>query len=327
VQKRILDGLEERRRALGLAMILVTHDLRLARRYASRLYVMRAGFIVEEGSTANVFAAPRDPYTRSLVEAEPLRNPRASGEEKAEALACCSLRVAYGSKLAVDDVGFVLRRGRTLAVVGESGSGKSTLARALLRLQDSKGEIRWMGRSVQPLHGAALRRARADVQIVFQDPYAALSPRLRIEAIVTEGARARGRYDIGTAERALALVGLDPAIGRRTPDMLSGGQRQRVAIARALAVEPAVIVFDEPTSSLDRASQRSILDLLAKLQLQHEIAYLFITHDLGLARALADDVLVMRAGQVVEWGVATSVFDRPVQDYTRELIEAADLGF
>jgi oligopeptide transport system ATP-binding protein len=325
VQKRILDGLEERRRALGLALILVTHDLRLARRYAARLYVMRDGRVVEDGPTARVFAAPREAYTKTLIEAEPHRARPSGAVEGAEVLACRGLRVAYGRKLAVDGVDLVLRRGRTLAVVGESGSGKSTLARALLRLQPSSGEIRWGSRPVQSLWGPALRRARAQAQIVFQDPYAALSPRLTIEEIVTEGLRAQGRCEPDAAEQALAAVGLDPTLGRRTPHALSGGQRQRVAIARVLAMKPAVVALDEPTSSLDRASQRAIVELLGRLQTEFGIAYLFITHDLGLARALADDVLVLRNGRAVEHGSAASIFERPSQDYTRDLIEAADL--
>jgi oligopeptide transport system ATP-binding protein len=326
VQKRILDALEERRQALDLAMIHVTHDLRLARRYASRVYVMRSGRVVEEGAAASVFAAPRAAYTKSLVEAAPPRSRASQTEDAPEALACESLRVAYARKPVVDGVSLLLRRGRTLAVVGESGSGKTTLARALLRLQPCEGEIRWNGRPVAHLEGAALRRARRSVQIVFQDPFAALSPRLPIDEIVVEGLRAQGRSDESAARRALEAVGLDPAFGSRKPEELSGGQRQRVAIARALAVEPAVIALDEPTSSLDRAVQRDILALLAGLQVERALAYLFITHDLGLARDFADDVLVLKEGRVVEQGAAAEVFARPARDYTRELIEAAELG-
>jgi oligopeptide transport system ATP-binding protein len=326
VQKRILDGLDARRQALGLAMILVTHDLRLARRYTSRIYVMRDGRVVEVGATAAVLASPREAYTKSLLEAAPPRPGVDHSENASEALACDDLRVTYGRKRAVDGVSLVLRRGRTLAVVGESGSGKSTLARALLRLQPSEGGIRWEGRSVDRLEGADLRRARHAAQIVFQDPFAALSPQLMIEDIVVEGLRAQGRFNAGAARSALEAVGLDPALGARKPDALSGGQRQRVAIARALATEPAVIALDEPTSSLDRAVQRDILALLTRLQAERGLAYLFITHDLGLACVFADDVLVLREGRVVERGSATEVFARPVQDYTRELIEAADLG-
>ncbi len=326
VQKRILDALEERRRALGLAMILVTHDLRLARRYAARVYVMRAGRVVEEGATAAVFAAPREAYTRGLIEAAPPRAAADRDEQAPEVLACDDLRVSYERKPAVDGVSLALRRGRTLAVVGESGSGKSTLARALLRLQPAQGDIRWLGRSVSRLEGAALREARRAVQIVFQEPFAALSPRFSIDEIVVEGLRAQGRLSAGAARRALEAVGLDPAFGAREPDALSGGQRQRVAIARALAVEPAVIALDEPTSSLDRAVQRDILELLARLQAERGLAYLFITHDLGLARAFADDVIVLKEGRVVERGAAAEVFARPAEVYTRELIEAADLG-
>ncbi len=326
VQKRILDGLEAQRRTLGLALILVTHDLRLARRYASRLYVMRAGRVVEEGKTSSVFAAPREAYTKALIEAMPARAPVHRGDDAREALACQNLRVAYGRKLVVDGVDLVLRRGRTLAIVGESGSGKSTLARALMRLQVSDGEIRWTGRPVARLQGGALRRARGAAQIVFQDSHAALSPRLTIDEIVVEGLRAMGRSSADAARRALEAVGLDPAIGSRRPEALSGGQRQRVAIARALALEPAVMTLDEPTSSLDRAVQRDILALLDRLQAERGLAYLFVTHDLGLARAFADDVMVLREGRVVERGPISEVFARPAQVYTRELIEAADLG-
>jgi oligopeptide transport system ATP-binding protein len=326
VQKRILDALEERRRALDLAMILVTHDLRLARRYASRVYVLRGGRVVEEGATAAVFATPREAYTKSLIEAAPPRPPAGRSDDAPEVLACDNLRVSYERKPAVDGVSLALRQGRTLAVVGESGSGKSTLARALLRLQPAQGDIRWLGRSVAGLEGAALRQARRAAQIVFQDPFAALSPRVSIDDIVVEGLRAQGRLSAGAARRALEAVGLDPAFGARRPDALSGGQRQRVAIARALAVEPAVIALDEPTSSLDRAVQRDILALLARLQAECGLAFLFITHDLGLARAFADDVIVLKDGRVVESGPAAQVFARPAEVYTRELIEAADLG-
>jgi microcin C transport system ATP-binding protein len=224
---------------------------------------------------------------------------------------------------AVDDVSVSVQPGECLGVVGESGCGKSTLARALLRLQPCEGEIRWMGRPVQRLDGVALRRARAQAQIVFQDPYGALSPRLTIDEIVTEGLAAQGKA--GDAAPMLEAVGLDPALGSRTPDALSGGQRQRVAIARALALEPAVLALDEPTSSLDRTSQRGVVDLLSRLQSERGLAYLFVTHDLGLARALADEVMVMREGGVVERGAAAEVFARPAEAYTRELIEAAEL--
>ncbi len=235
------------------------------------------------------------------------------------------MRVFYGRKAAVDGVDLSLGRGRTLAVVGKSGSGKSTLARALLRLISAEGEIAWLGRPVARLEGGALRRARASAQIVFQDPYASLSPRQTIGEIVTEGLRAQGRPTAGSAETALVSVGLDPALASRTPDALSGGQRQRVAIARTLALEPAALVLDEPTSSLDRATQSDIIALLQRLQAALGLAYLFITHDLGLARAMADEILVMRAGRVVERGAAAEIFARPRENYTRELIEAAEL--
>ena len=211
-------------------------------------------------------------------------------------------------------------------MVGESGSGKSTLARALLRLQPAMGQIEWSGRRVDGLAGGALRGARTQAQIVFQDPWGALSPRLSVAEIVTEGLRAQGRAVSGAAEAALRDVGLDPALAERGPDALSGGQRQRVALARALVLEPAALVLDEPTSSLDRAAQRDIVAQLARLQAERGLAYLLITHDLELARALADDVIVMRAGGIVERGPAEEVFARPRDPYVQELIAAAGLA-
>ena len=322
VQKRLLDTLDALRRARGLALILVTHDLRLARRYTSRAYVLQAGRVVEEG--AEVFSAPREAYTRSLLETAPARARRA--EQGPPVLACRALSVDYGRTRAVENVDLTLHAGRTLAVVGESGSGKSTLARALLRLEPSQGEIEWKGRPVARLEGEALRRARTDAQIVFQDPWGALSPRLSVGAIVTEGLTAQGRPTKGAAEAALRAVGLDPALAARRPDALSGGQRQRVAIARSLVLAPAVLVLDEPTSSLDRATQRDIVAQLTRLQVERSLAYLFITHDLDLARALADDVIVMRRGRIVERGTAEEIFAHPRDPYVKELIAAADLA-
>jgi oligopeptide transport system ATP-binding protein len=322
VQKRLLNTLDALRRARGLALILVTHDLRLARRYTTRAYVMQAGRVLEEG--VEVFSAPREAYTQSLIAAAPARP--APAPPGPPVLACRRLSVDYGRTRAVEGVDLTLHACRTLAIVGESGSGKSTLARALLRLQPAIGEIEWKGRSVARLEGAALRRAREATQIVFQDPWSALSPRLRVAEIVAEGLAAQGRPTKGAAEAALRAVGLDPALASRRPDALSGGQRQRVAIARALALEPAALVLDEPTSSLDRAAQRDIVAQLGRLQAERGLAYLFITHDLELARALADDVIVMRRGKIVERGTAEEIFARPRDPYVKELIAAADLA-
>ena len=320
VQKRLLDMLDALRRRRGLALILVTHDLRLAARYTSRAYVMQAGRVVEEG--AQVFSAPRAPYTQSLLAAAPARPaPAAPGPP---VLACRALSVAYGRTRAVVGVDLTLHAGRTLAVVGESGSGKSTLARALLRLQPARGQIEWSGRRVDGLEGGALRRARTAAQIVFQDPWGALSPRLSVGEIVVEGLRAQGRPTAGAAEAILREIGLDPALSLRLPEALSGGQRQRVALARALVLQPAALVLDEPTSSLDRAAQRDIVALLGRLQGERGLAYLFITHDLELARALADDVIVMRGGAIVERGTAEEIFAHPRDPYVKELIAAAN---
>ncbi len=340
VQARILDLLRDLQRELGMAMIFVSHDLHLVRRLASRVLVMRQGRVIETGATPALFAAPREAYTRLLVEATPSDLKPPAAERAPVLLEARAIRVTFLQTAgllrapqrvrAVDGVDVTLRAGETLGIVGESGSGKSTLARALLRLVPCEGEILFEGRDIAKLDQAAMRPLRRRLQIVFQDPFGSLSPRLSAGEIVTEGLRAHApqygaRERDAAAVRAFDAVGLDPAWRRRTPDAFSGGQRQRIAIARALILEPAVLVLDEPTSALDRSAQRGMLALLRKLQAERGLAYLFITHDLAVVRAMADQIVVMQGGRVVERGATAEIFIRPREAYTRELIAAADL--
>ena len=340
VQARILDLLMGLIRELGMAMVFVSHDLRLVRRIASRVYVMREGLVVEHGATAEVLSRPRAAYTRMLVEAEPSGEKPAPAPDAPVLLEAREIAVTFrqptglfsGRRVrAVDGVSLSLRRGQTLGIVGESGSGKSTLARALLRLAPCEGRLSFEGRDLQALGPAAMRPLRRRMQLIFQDPFGSLSPRLSVGAIVAEGLRAHepgmsARERDAEAVRALEAVGIDPASRARTPDAFSGGQRQRVAIARALILRPALLVLDEPTSALDRSVQREVLALLRSLQDAHGLSYVFITHDLSVVRAMADEILVMKAGRVVERGPTAAIFGRPGEDYTRELIAAAELG-
>ena len=340
VQAQILDLLVALQRELGMAMVFVSHDLRLVRRIARRVYVMRAGIVVETGLREEVLAHPEAAYTRMLVDAEPAGAKSPPPAEAGSLLDARDIVVTYLQPTglltrarrvrAVDGVSLALRRGQTLGIVGESGSGKSTLANALLRLTPSEGRLTFEGRDLQALDARAIRPLRRKMQLIFQDPFGSLSPRLSIGAIVAEGLRAHepgmsARERDVEAVRALEAVGLDPALRWRTPDAFSGGQRQRVAIARALILKPALVILDEPTSSLDRSVQRDILALLRALQDAHGLTYLFITHDLAVVRAMADEILVMRDGKVVERGLTEAIFERPKDEYTRSLIRAADL--
>jgi oligopeptide transport system ATP-binding protein len=338
VQAQILDLLIALQRELGMAMVFVSHDLRLVRRVARRVYVMRAGLVIEAGLTGEVLARPQAAYTRMLVDAEPAGAKAPPPAEAGTLLEARDIVVTYMQPTglltrawrvqAVDGVDLTLRRGQTLGIVGESGSGKSTLARALLRLTPCTGRLTFEGRDLQALNARALRPLRRKMQLIFQDPFGSLSPRLSIGAIITEGLRAHApgmsaRERDAEAVRALEAVGLDPALRGRTPDASSGGQRQRIAIARALILKPALVVLDEPTSALDRSVQHDILALLRALQDAHGLTYLFITHDLAVVRAMADEILVMKGGKVVERGPTEAIFERPAEDYTRRLIQAA----
>ena len=339
VQAQILALLAGLQRRLGMALLLITHDLAIVRRIADRVCVMRGGAIVEEGPADRIFQAPAHAYTRALLAAEPAGAPLPDdGAGADEALACDDLKVHFpikagvirrtvGHVKAVDGVTLSLRPGRTVGVVGESGSGKTTLALALLRLVASTGPILFEGRPIQGLTFRRMRPLRRRMQIVFQDPFGSLSPRMTVRQIVEEGlkvhgfARAEGARD--PVGEALEEVGLEPAMRNRYPHEFSGGQRQRIAIARALVLKPRLLVLDEPTSALDMSVQAQIVDLLRALQARHRLAYLFISHDLKVVRALCHEVIVLREGRVVEHGSARALFEAPRTDYTRALLAAA----
>ena len=339
VQAQILTLLADLQKRLGMAMLFITHDLGIVQRIATSVCVMLQGRIVEAGATAEVFARPRHAYTQRLLAAEPAgrANPVPAGA--AELLAAGPLKVWFpirqgllrrttGHVKAVDGVSLTVRAGETVGVVGESGSGKTTLGLALLRLTDCDGPIVFLGRSIAGLAPAAMRPVRRDMQVVFQDPYGSLSPRMTVGDIVAEGLAVQGAVK-SRAERqavvagALADVGLDPATMDRYPHEFSGGQRQRIAIARAIVLKPKFVVLDEPTSALDRSVQAQIVTLLRDLQRERGLAYLFISHDLKVVRALANHVLVMQNGHVVEEGPAEAIFANPRHPYTQALFAAA----
>ncbi|HXM69487.1 MAG TPA: ATP-binding cassette domain-containing protein, partial [Thermoanaerobaculia bacterium] len=350
IQAQILALLKRLQKELGLAIILITHDLTIVRNFADRVAVMNAGRFVESGDVAEVFSRPQHAYTRHLLAAEPKGRAVASAAEAPVLLATQDMRVWFpvrtgvlrgiaGFIKAVDGVSLELREGHTTGVVGESGSGKTSLGLALLRLQphdalrDASGAlhpppISFAGRRIEALPARTLRPLRRDMQVVFQDPFDSLSPRLTIGEIVGEGLEVH-RIGANRREReamiaaALSEVGLDPATRHRYPHEFSGGQRQRVAIARAMVLKPRFVLLDEPTSALDMSVQAQIVDLLRELQERHKLAYLFISHDLRVIRAMADEVIVMRAGEVVEQGPAERIFDAPQHAYTKALMAAA----
>lgn len=345
---QILELLADLQRQTGMAVLMITHDLHLVRRFADRAAVMEQGRLVEQGPVAELFAMPRHPYTRKLLGSTPAREVLPAREQARPVVQTAQLRVAYpvalpgmrgwfrkGEFVAVQGVDVCLREGQTLGVVGESGSGKSTLAQAILGLLPSQGALQVDGRSwQQPATrntpgNQALRRA---VQVVFQDPFSSLSPRLTVEEIVGEGLRVHEPRMDAPARRArvlevLANVGLDerqfPGLLQRYPHEFSGGQRQRLAVARALIVQPRILVLDEPTSALDVTIQKQVLALLQRLQRELGLSYLLITHDMEVIRAMAHEVLVMQGGQVVESGDVEEVLQRPRHPYTQQLVRAA----
>jgi microcin C transport system ATP-binding protein len=339
IQAQILALLESLQSRFGMALLLITHDLGIVRKMADRVCVMTQGEAVESGPVAEIFANPRHAYTRRLLAAEPSGAP-VSAEAGAPVLVSArDLRVWFPIKAgffrrtvahvkAVDGVSLDIREGHTVGVVGESGSGKTTLGLALLRLQASTGAITFAGRDIQSLPARALRPLRREMQVVFQDPFGSLSPRLSVGQIIEEGLRVHGMGGDAAAratlvEQALDEVGLEPTARHRYPHEFSGGQRQRIAIARAMVLKPRFVVLDEPTSALDMSVQAQIVDLLRDLQRRHRLAYLFISHDLRVVRALAEEIIVMRAGVVVEHGPAAKIFEDPRDPYTRALIAAA----
>ncbi|MHA1568006.1 MAG: ABC transporter ATP-binding protein [Alphaproteobacteria bacterium] len=339
IQAQILKLLAELRDKLGMAMLLITHDLGIVRRMAKRICVMKEGEIVEQAATEALFENPRHDYTRHLLASEPSGRPEPVAPDAAELMAADNLRVWFpikqgilrrtgGYVKAVDGIAPRVRAGETLGIVGESGSGKTTLGLGLLRLISSDGPIRFAGRDIQGLGFKALRPLRREMQIVFQDPFGSLSPRMSIGQIVAEGLDVHG-LAASPEERdamivdSLAEVGLDPETRHRYPHEFSGGQRQRVAIARAMILKPRLVVLDEPTSALDMSVQAQIVELLRKLQKDHDLAYMFISHDLRVVRAMSHHVIVMRDGKVVEEGPAERIFDDPREPYTKALMAAA----
>ncbi len=339
VQAQIIALLKELQQRLGMSLLFITHDLGIVRKIANRVCVMKEGKIIEHGDVARVFAAPQHRYTRALLAAEPKPDPAPLQPDAPMVLEATNLKIWFpitagmlrkvvGHIKACDGVTIELHQGETLGVVGESGSGKSTLGRAILRLISSEGPIAFMGHELQGLRFKEMRPFRHDMQIVFQDPYGSLSPRLSVSEIIKEGLKVH-HPDMPEHERdarvvqALNDVGLDPATRFRFPHEFSGGQRQRIAVARAIVLEPTFIVLDEPTSALDMVIQSQMVDLLRSLQKRRNLTYLFISHDLRVVAALASHLIVMRQGKVVEAGAAADLFKNPKSDYTRALFAAA----
>nr|RDS97358.1 ABC transporter ATP-binding protein [Cereibacter sphaeroides f. sp. denitrificans] len=338
IQAQILDLLAELKRTEGLSLLFITHDLGVVRRIADRVCVMQGGAIVEQGPARRIFEAPEHPYTRKLLAAEPTGRPDPVPEGAREIVRTDGLRIWFpiqrgilrrtvGHVKAVNGVSLSIREGETLGVVGESGSGKTTLGLGILRLIESEGPILFLGQEIHSRRPRALRETRRDMQIVFQDPYGSLSPRMTVEQIVAEGLGVhgveQGRDRRSMVAEILTEVGLDPAAMGRYPHEFSGGQRQRVAIARAMILRPKFVVLDEPTSALDMTVQVQIVDLLRDLQRKWGLAYLFISHDLRVVRALSHKVIVMKEGNVVEAGEGAKLFAAPQTDYTRTLLAAA----
>ncbi|HEX9818834.1 MAG TPA: ABC transporter ATP-binding protein [Methylomirabilota bacterium] len=339
IQAQILALLRDLQAKFGMALLLITHDLAVVRKMAERVCVMQAGEIVEAGPAREVFERPRHPYTQHLLAAEPLPMARAARAEAPAVVEAEDVRVWFpvrrgllrrvvGHVKAVDGVSLTVREGQTVGVVGESGSGKTTLGLALLRLQACRGRVRVGGRDLLALPAREVRPLRRQMQIVFQDPFGALSPRMSVAQIVGEGLDVHG-IGADPAERgalvdaALTEVGIDPGLRDRYPHEFSGGQRQRIAIARAMVLKPRFVVLDEPTSALDMSVQAQIVDLLRDLQARHRLAYLFISHDLKVVRAVSDEIVVLQSGRVVERGPTERLFAAPAEPYTRALLAAA----
>ncbi|ODT06414.1 MAG: microcin ABC transporter ATP-binding protein [Mesorhizobium sp. SCN 65-20] len=339
IQAQILALLAELQRKLGMAIVFITHDLGIVRRFADRVYVMRSGEVVEEGQADELFANPQHPYTKMLLAAEPTGRKAPPPGNAPILLEGRNVEVEFkigGGFLAgppmllkaVDRISVTLKRGQTIGIVGESGSGKSTLGRALLRLLPSEGSIRFGSHDLSKADRSDMRPLRRELQLVFQDPFGSLSPRMTVGQIITEGLLVHepslsGKERDARAVEALREVGLDPAMRNRYPHEFSGGQRQRIAIARAMILKPKVVVLDEPTSALDRSVQKQIVELLRNLQADHDLSYLFISHDLAVVRAMSDYIIVMKQGKIVEEGPTEEIFGDPREPYTKTLMAAA----
>jgi microcin C transport system ATP-binding protein len=343
IQAQILKLLKELQREMGMALLLITHDLGIVRKMADRVRVMTNGEMVESGATETVFTAPTHAYTQRLLAAEPTGQPDPVSTGAEPVLEVGDMKVWFpiqrgilkrtiGHVKAVDGITLSLREGESVGVVGESGSGKTTLGMAALRLQSSKGEIRYRGRDIQGLRFKDTRPLRREIQVVFQDPFGSLSPRMSMAEIIGEGLRVHDPSDLGLPgldqidtriDEAIDEVGLDPAMRNRYPHEFSGGQRQRISIARAMVLRPRLVVLDEPTSALDMSVQAQIVELLRDLQRKHRLAYLFISHDLKVVRAMSHRIIVMRDGVVVEEGLAAEIIERPRDAYTKALMAAA----
>jgi len=339
VQAQILELLRQLKAVHGMSMLFITHDLGIVRKFADRVCVMTKGRIVETGTVEDVFVNPKHEYTRHLLASEPRGEPPLADPSKPMVMEGSDIRVWFPIKSglmrrivdhvkAVDGIDLSLRAGQTLGVVGESGSGKTTLGLALTRLISSEGRIAFVGKDIAGYSFSEMRPLRNQLQVVFQDPYGSLSPRMSVGDIVAEGLKVHER-SLTSEERdqrvcwALEEVGLDPLTRWRYPHEFSGGQRQRIAIARAMVLKPRFVMLDEPTSALDMSVQAQVVDLLRDLQKKHDLAYLFISHDLKVVKALANDVIVMRFGKVVEQGPSSEIFRAPKNDYTRALMAAA----
>lgn len=338
VQAQILALIKELQREMGMSILFITHDLGIVRRIADRVAVMKQGEIVEVGDMERIFESPTHEYTKELIDSEPKGAPREADAEADPMLTIKNLKVWFPIQKgvlrktkdyvkAVDDISFEIKKGHTLGIVGESGSGKSTSGLALLRLNKSEGEIMFKD---QPLHfysKKGMRPLRRHMQIIFQDPFGSLNPRMSVEQIIGEGLDVHGNYPQKEKEEKIIIamkeVGLDPETRHRYPNEFSGGQRQRIAIARAIVLRPEFIVLDEPTSSLDRTVQSKVIRLLKDLQERYGLTYIFISHDLKLIKAISHDVLVMKDGKVVEYGPSSLIFSNPNHEYTKELLKTA----
>lgn len=338
-QAYILDLIKELQKEIEMSMILITHDLGIVKKMADHTTVMQKGRVVEKAPTKILFESPKDAYTQSLIHAVPKGLPEPIAEDASELLNARGVKVQFVSKKtffgralsyfkAVDDVDITLSEGETIGIVGESGSGKTTLAMALLQLQPYSGQIVFSGHSMDNLTSKQLRDIRRKIQIVFQDPFGSLSPRMTVRDIIGEGLKVHEKNltesdYLERTTQALREVGLDPDVADRYPHEFSGGQRQRIAIARALILKPKIVFLDEPTSALDRAVQRDVLNLLRDLQKKYRLSYVFISHDLGVVRSMSHHIMVMQHGKVVEHGKTDEVFNHPKNDYTQKLLKAA----